>query len=272
MIAPLQLWKYVMQSNDLQKAADLLFSAYDSHEYSAPVRELIGETVEAGYAVQAINTQRWTAAGRRVVGRKIGLTSEAVQQQLGVDQPDFGVLFADMEYPDGAEIPVSRLQQAKAEAEIALILKSDVGDPGITYSELMRAVDCALPAIEIVGSRIKNWDIHISDTIADNASSGLYVLGSPARSLNGLDLGAARMVLSRNGRPVSYGAGVACLGHPLNAALWLARTCAALGDVLKAGDVILTGALGPMVQIAPGDTFLADISGVGAVRMSIASE
>ncbi|WP_375207832.1 2-keto-4-pentenoate hydratase [Hyphococcus sp.] len=255
-----------------QEAADLILGAYESGEFCQPIRHIIGESVEAGYAVQALNTKRWLEQGRRIVGRKIGLTSPAVQAQLGVDQPDFGVLFADMEYPTGGALPYSRMQQPKAEAEIALVLKADLSDSGLTPSELLRAVDYAAPAIEIVGSRINNWDIKISDTIADNASSSLYVLGTPSGSLADVDLGDARMVMKKNGKPVSYGAGVACLGHPLNAALWLARTCAAFGDNLKAGDVILTGALGPMVAIDEGDFVEADISGIGAVSLSISSE
>jgi len=254
-----------------QAAADLLFEAHQTGKFIAPLRETIGLSVEAGYAVQAINTERWLKQGRRIVGRKIGLTSAAVQAQLGVDQPDFGVLFADMEYPDGAELPISDLQQPKAEAEIALILKHDIDQPDITQAELIRAVDHVLPAIEIVGSRISNWDIRISDTIADNASSGLYVLGGPARALTNVDLAETSMVLKRNGRPASYGAGIACLGHPLNAAVWLARTCAQRGEGLKAGDVVLTGALGPMVEIAAGDAFEATISGLGSVRFTVST-
>lgn len=258
--------------NTHQKAADLIFDAYETGDFCQPVRNIIGESLEAGYAVQAINTKRWQGQGRRIVGRKIGLTSPAVQAQLGVDQPDFGVLFADMEYPTGGSLPYSRMQQPKAEAEIALVLKSNLSDSELTPSELLRALDYAAPAIEIVGSRIKNWDIKISDTIADNASSGLYVLGAPSGRFADVDLGEARMVMRKNGRPVSYGAGVACLGHPLNAALWLARTCVAFGDNLKAGDVILTGALGPMVAIDEGDFFEADISGLGAVSLSVSGE
>jgi 2-keto-4-pentenoate hydratase len=259
-------------ADNTQKAADLIFAAYETGEFCAPVRGLVGDTLESGYAVQSVNTARWVKAGRRIVGRKIGLTSAAVQQQVGVNQPDFGVLFADMEFSDGGEAPWRLMQQPKAEAEIALVLKNEIDRPDITYGELVRSVEYVVPAIEIVGSRIKDWDIRISDTVADNASSGLYVLGSPPRSLTGLDLAAAGMVLKRNGRPVSFGAGAACLGHPLNAALWLARTCARLGSGLKAGDVVLTGALGPMVPVKPGDMLEAVISGLGAARLGVGAE
>tara|TARA_R110002051_G_scaffold322221_1_gene412141 strand:+ start:885 stop:1670 length:786 start_codon:yes stop_codon:yes gene_type:complete len=258
-----------MKSEEIQRAADMLFEAHGTGEACVPVREIIGLDPEAGYAVQTINTKRWSESGRRIVGRKIGLTSAAVQQQLGVDQPDFGVLFADMEYSDGEEVPFSRLHQPRAEAEIALVLGRNLESKDTTYSELVAAIDFVVPAIEIVGSRIASWDIKIADTIADNASSGVYVLGGPARKLDGLDLVAANMVMKCNGRPVSFGSGIACLGSPLNAALWLARKSAELGTPLKQGDVVLTGALGAMVPMKAGDTFEADISGIGSVWFTV---
>lgn len=253
----------------LQTAADNIFGALESGKPCAPVRDLIGLDPAAGYAVQDINTKRFLAAGRRLVGRKIGLTSPAVQTQLGVDQPDFGALFADMEFPNGSEIPWSRMQQPKAEAEIAIIMKRGIPSPDVTDAELTAAIDCVIPAIEIVGSRIGGWDIRISDTIADNASSGLYVLGEPRLPLDGLDLVGASMAMHRNGEQVSRGTGADCLGSPLNAALWLARKNAEIGTPLQAGDVVLTGALGPMVEIRPGDSFSADISGIGSVHLSV---
>lgn len=239
-----------MTSEDVRAAADLIAAADRTGEPCSPVRELIGLDVEAAYQVQFLNTRRAVEAGRRLVGRKIGLTSKAVQQQLGVDQPDFGVLFADMEYCDGEEVPLSRLMQPKAEAEIAFVLKSDLPAPDVTPTEVARAVDYVAPAIEIVSSRVRNWDIRISDTIADNASCGCYVVGTPLRSLKDMDLAGVSMMLARNGVPSSFGGGSACLGNPLTAVLWLARTCASLDVPLRAGDVVLSGALGPMVPIA----------------------
>lgn len=253
----------------IDEAAIKLLEAGRSGEYCDPVRALIGLDLDAAYAVQEVNTQRWISQGRRLVGRKIGLTSKAVQDQLGVDQPDFGALFADMEFGDGDEVPFDRMHQPKVEAEIALVIGQDLEDPNLTPTELFRSIEWITPAIEIVGSRIKDWDIRISDTIADNASSGLYVLGGPNRKLEGLDLVNARMVMSRNGRPVSYGAGIACLGNPLNAALWLARKCADLDAPLREGDVVLTGALGPMAPIEPGDLIETTISGIGSVRLGV---
>ncbi|MGE4374034.1 MAG: 2-keto-4-pentenoate hydratase [Xanthobacter sp.] len=258
-----------MPETRIRAAAEQLAQAALTGVACAPVRELIGSSVEAAYKVQHLNTRQALEAGRRLVGRKIGLTSRAVQAQLGVDQPDYGVLFADMEYADGEEIAFSRLQQPKAEAEVAFVLNADLPAQDATPTEVARAIDYVAPAIEIVGSRVRNWDITISDTIADNASSGCYVLGGPIQSLRGMDLSTLGMVLHRNGAPVSFGGGAACLGNPLTAVVWLARTCAARNMPLKAGDVVLSGALGPMVPVAPGDVMEARIQGLGTVSLSI---
>ena len=251
------------------EAAQRIFEAYENQEYCAPVRDLIGDRAEAGYVVQAINTKRWLKAGRRIVGYKIGLTSTAVQIQLGVDQPDFGVLFDDMKLEDGAEIAFSRMHQPKAEGEIAFVLGKDLCDADITFDVFLNAVEYACPAIEIVGSRIKDWDIKIADTIADNASCGLFVMGQPTRSLKNLDLEKVSMVLKRNGKPVSFGTGAACLGHPVNAAVWLAKKYADIGSSLKAGDIVLSGALGPMATVDVGDAFKLVVSELGSVGFTV---
>lgn len=256
-----------MTDSDIQAAADALWQAAGSGEAIAPLRERAGGfDAEAAYAVQECNTQRQMAGGARLVGRKIGLTARAVQRQLGVDQPDYGMLFAHMARADGEEIAWQGLIQPKVEAEVALVMERGLPHTGVTASEFLRAVAFALPAIEIVDSRIADWNIRFVDTVADNASSGLYVLGSTPVALQGLDLRLAGMVMERGGEQVSLGAGAACLGHPLNAALWLANRMAELGRGLKAGDVVLTGALGPMVPVRPGDAFEARIHGLGSVH------
>ncbi|MFG1228648.1 2-keto-4-pentenoate hydratase [Xanthobacter wiegelii] len=262
-----------ISSEILHQAADRLFEAARTGVPLSPVRDLIGpDDIEAAYRVQEINTKRALEAGRRLVGRKIGLTSVAVQKQLGVDQPDYGVLLDNMAVPDGGEVPPGRLIQPKAEVEVAFVLGQDLTDEHITAADMIRAVGFALPAIEIVDSRIADWRIGIVDTIADNASSALYVLGSSPRKLDAFDVSGCEMTFQADGQDVSSGSGHACLGSPISAALWLARTMARMGRPLKAGDTILSGALGPMVRVEWGRRMEAHISGLGSVRVSFATE
>ncbi|SMH46387.1 2-keto-4-pentenoate hydratase [Azospirillum agricola] len=262
-----------MSEHSIRTAADRLFEALGSGTPCDPVRELLPDgDLAAAYAVQETNTRRGLAQGRALSGRKIGLTSKAVQAQLGVGQPDYGMLFADMAVPDGVEIARDRLIQPKAEAEVAFVLGRDLDRESITAADVIRAVDCVLPAIEIVDSRVAGWNIRILDTIADNASSGLYVLGNEPKPLAGLDLRLCGMVMEMGGEPVSTGAGLACLGHPLNAVLWLAQTMARVGRPLKAGDTVLSGALGPMVPVAWGSVVEARVEGLGSVRAAFARE
>lgn len=233
-------------------AAARITAAYVEGVPCAPVRDLIGSTdIEGAYATQLLVNRARTRAGARVVGRKIGLTSEAVQAQLGVDQPDFGVLFDDMAYVDGAVVPMSRLLQPKVEAELAFVLATDL-DGELSPATVRAAVAYAVVALEIVDSRIAGWDISYADTVADNASSGLFVLGSTQLDLADFDPRETTMSMTLNGEVVSTGSGAACLGDPLNAVLWLARTAREYGDPLRAGQVILSGALGPMAPVPAG--------------------
>jgi 2-keto-4-pentenoate hydratase len=246
-----------------ESAAAALRGAYGGVAI-APMRDILEPAdSEGAYRVQALNTEYWTAQGRRIVGRKIGLTAKAVQAQLGVDQPDYGVLFDDMVIPDGGTLLASGVLQPKAEAEVALILARDLTDPGATIDDVIAATDYAVAAIEIVDSRIADWKISFADTVADNGSSAFLVLGKERQPLAGLDLYTCGMVMEINGNIASLGAGAACLGHPLNAAAWLARTLAQRGTALRAGDIVLTGALGPMAVIQPGDHVVARIGGLG---------
>ncbi|WP_420400472.1 2-keto-4-pentenoate hydratase [Flagellimonas sp.] len=251
-----------------KEAAERLHRAAQTQTYCSPIREFIGtEDLESAYAIQDINTEHRVKSGARIVGSKIGLTSVVVQKQLGVDQPDFGVLFDDMEVENGLEMDYNLLMQPKVEAEIAFVLKSDLNAPQLGAADVISAIDYTLAAIEIVGSRIENWDIKITDTIADNASASHFVLGHKPVRLENLDLIECTMEMSVNGKIVSEGKGAACMGSPINAVLWLAKTFAKLGRPLKAGDVILSGALGPMAVVSPGDEVVTKISGLGNVSV-----
>lgn len=255
-------------ANTHKIAAERLRSAY-SNQAIAPLREFLEPTdVDGAYEVQAINTRIWENQGRRIVGRKVGLTAKAVQQQLGVGQPDFGVLFDDMHIPDGGMLRASQVLQPKAEAEVAIILGKDVDGPDITREQVAAAVSEVTAAIEIVDSRIADWQITFADTVADNGSSAMFVLGDTRSPLDGLDLWTCGMVMEVNGEVASLGAGAACLGHPLNAATWLARTLAERGEPLRKDDIVLTGALGPMCALNPGDNIRASIGGLGSVSFS----
>ena len=251
------------------EAAELLRRAHDTHTPCQPVRDLLlQDDVAAAYAVQETNTEHRLRSGRRLVGRKIGLTSKAVQDQFGVDRPDYGMLFDDMDVPLGEEVDVHRVLQPRVEAEIGFVFGHDIDQAMPTTADILRATDYVVAAIEIVGSRIANWDIRIVDTLADNASSGLFVMGQQIRRLTDIDVIDCGMSLDRGGRLVSSGTGRACLGSPISAVVWLARAMASLGRPLRAGDVVLSGALGPMVPAAPGDVFEARIGGLGSVRVA----
>lgn len=256
-----------MEPRHIELAAERLRHAERAGDFIEPLRRSHeGLSLDDAYAIQSLNIEHRIAAGRRKVGCKVGLTSVAVQKQLGVDQPDFGVLLDDMAYGDAQPIPWEVLSQPKIEAEIAFVMGRDVTAPCPAHLDLVNAIEFVLPALEIVGSRIRDWDIGIVDTIADNASSSAFVLGNRPVKLTDVDLRLCGMVTERRGEIVSLGAGAACMGHPLNALVWLARTMAARGVPLRAGDVVLSGALGPMVTVRPGDVFEAQIQGLGSVR------
>lgn len=251
----------------VQAAAEALRSARAQRQPIARISETFGiNGLAQAYEVAALNTAAALATGRVISGKKIGLTSKAVQQQLGVDRPDHGVLFADMEFHDGDELPMSRLMQPKAEGEVAFVVGRDLTDEHLSWGRFLLGLEYALPALEIVDSAIADWKITLVDTVADNASCGLYVLGTEPRRIDALDLLTLGMRLSRNGEVVSVGSGAACLGHPLRAAHWLAQTMAVLGQPLKAGDVILSGALGPMFPLSAGDDLALDLGPLGRLR------
>ncbi|WP_433634866.1 2-keto-4-pentenoate hydratase [Nocardia sp. CA-120079] len=255
-----------VDANTVVLAADRVTSAIRAMQPVEPLRDLLGvDDIALAYAVQEELTRRRIADGAVVVGRKIGLTSPAVQQQLGVDQPDFGVLFADMDLSGAAEVPSRRLLQPKAEAEIAFVLRTDLADGDLDDEQIRAAVGHAVAALEIVDSRIANWDITITDTVADNASSGLFVLAEQKLSLDEFEPREVEMRMYADDVLVSEGTGAACLGDPLNALAWLARTAKEYGNPLRAGQIVLSGALGPMVPTPPGTRIRAEIGPLGSV-------
>lgn len=259
----------MVSSEGIEAAAQRLREAYGGNTL-APMRETLAPDDGAtAYAIQDANTRHWQAQGRRIIGRKIGLTAKAVQAQLGVDQPDYGVLFDDMLVEDAGTLAASKLIQPKAEAEVALILREAITMANPTREDVARAAECAIAAIEVVDSRIADWKITFADTVADNGSSAFFVLGKERHPLDGLDLYTCGMAMEINGALGSLGAGAACLGHPLEAAAWLARVMVDNGTPLCAGDIVMTGALGPMVAIQPGDHVEAKIGGLGSVSFTL---
>jgi len=264
---------HVVDTAAVLEAARRLREAETTRQPAPPVRDLIGrDDVETAYAVQRENIQAKLNSGAKVVGRKIGLTSAAVQKQLGVDAPDFGVLLDDMAYVGGDVLPSSAVLQPRAEAEIAFVLSDDLAEGPLDLFQVRASIAYAVAAIEVCGSRIAGWDISFGDTVADNASAGAYVLGPRRRLLVDFEPATADMAMSVNNTEVSTGHGTACLGDPLEAVAWLARTSRDLGDPLREGDVILSGALGPMHPIEPGDVVHATISGLGSVTFKLGDE
>ncbi|MBL6938228.1 MAG: fumarylacetoacetate hydrolase family protein [Alphaproteobacteria bacterium] len=247
---------------DVRDLAERLFVARERGVPIAPIRgELREKDIAAAYRIQVLNGARRIDAGARVVGRKIGLTSAAVQKQLGVDQPDFGLLFDDMAYRgNDVTIPRKVLIAPRIEAEIALILSRDITKPVKDIDEMATFVAAVAAAAEIVDSAIEGWNIGIVDTIADNASSRLFAIGEPQPFPTQADLAACTMSLTKNGEAKAAGSGAATLGHPLVALQWLANKAVEFEHPLQAGDIILSGALGPMIPFDPA-TYTIEITG-----------
>ncbi len=260
-----------MQQPLIETLGDELFDALRESRTLEPLSSRHPEiSVEDAYRVQQRLIARRLDGGEKVVGKKIGVTSQAVMDMLGVYQPDFGWLLSGMVYDDGCTIDRSSLIQPKAEGEIAFVLKRALRGPGVSAAQVLAATECVMPCFEIVDSRIRDWKIRIQDTVADNASCGVFVLGDRAVSPRDVDLYACGMVLERNGEVFATGAGAAALGSPLHAVAWLANTLGALGIGLEAGEVILSGALAAMAPIARGDHFRVSIGGIGTCAVRFA--
>ncbi|GEQ77290.1 2-hydroxypent-2,4-dienoate hydratase [Comamonas testosteroni] len=220
-------------------------------------------TIADAYAIQQRMLARRLEAGECVVGKKIGVTSRAVMDMLGVFQPDFGWLTDGMVFNEGEAVSASSLIQPKAEGEIAFLLKKTLQGPGVTAADVLAATEGVMACFEIVDSRISDWKIKIQDTVADNASCGVFVLGDRLVDPRDVDLGTCGMVLEKNGEIVATGAGSAALGHPANAVAWLANTLGAHGIALEAGEVVLSGSLAAMVPVKAGDNLRVSIGGIG---------
>jgi len=248
--------------------ADALWEAETSRTPIAPLTEQFDDLViEDAYAIQGINVQRRLDAGARAIGRKVGLTSKPMQQLLGVDEPDYGVLLDDMYVEEGDRVDLARLIQPRIEAELAFVLDRDLEGPGVTTANALAAIAGVLPALEIVDSRVVDWRIKLIDTVSDNASCGLLTVGGRLTPVDEVDLRLIGMALSRNGETIDTGAGAAILGNPARCVAWLANKFATFGASLNAGDIILPGAVHRMVPVRPGDVFRAEFARLGAVTV-----
>lgn len=250
-----------------------LLAAAELREPIAPLTSSYPDmSVEDAYRVQLHQVAAWTAAGRRVVGFKVGLTSKSMQSMLGVDSPDFGHLFDDMVLDASAPVDLDRFIAPRIEPEISFVLKEDLRGPGLSVVDAIRAVDYAIASIELIDSRIADWKIGLADTIADNASSGALLLGTMPLRLDDADLGLLGCVVTKNGEVVSTGAGAAVLGHPVNGLLWLANQLGRLGLTLPAGSIIMAGSLCAAVPVAPGDRVTASFARLGTVSARFLSQ
>lgn len=254
-----------MDAQTIAAHGEALFHAWQTRTPVPPLLERMPDlSLDDAYRIQLDFVSRRVAAGETIVGKKIGVTSKAVQELIGVDQPDFGQLTSAMAFEEGEAVSLAGLIQPRAEAEIAFVLKRDLNGPGITATDVLRATDYVAPCFEIVDSRITDWKIRIQDTVADNASCGVYLLGKTKASPSKLDLNLAGMVLERNGELFSTAAGAAVQGGPVNAVVWLANTLGALGIPFRAGEVILSGSQSTLVPVVAGDSLNCIVGGLGS--------
>lgn len=254
-----------ISTETIRRLGDELYEAWKEGRAVDPVTDREdGITLDDAYQVQLDIIARRVAAGERVVGKKIGVTSQAVMDMLKVEQPDFGHLLSGMVYNDGETVSLARTLLPRGEGEIAFVMKHDLAGPGLTNADVLRATECVMPCFELVDSRIRDWKIRIQDTVADNGSSYAFVLGDRAIAPRKIDLTTVGMTLEKNGEIIGTGAGAASLGNPVNAVTWLANTLGRYGIALKAGEVILSGSLSIMFPVAPGDSIRMSLGGIGS--------
>ncbi len=253
-----------MDQQQITQLGDELYAALTAGKTVSPLTSRgFDITIEDAYHIQQRMLARRIEKGEKVVGKKIGVTSKAVMNMLGVGQPDFGYLLDGMVYNEGESIPMDSLIQPKAEGEIAFLMNKDLMGPGLTAADILAATEGVMACFEIVDSRIQDWKIKIQDTVADNASCGVFVLGDKLVDPKKVDLSLCGMVLEKNGEIVVTGAGAATMASPVNAMVWLASTLGRLGIGLNAGDIVLSGALGAMVPVKAGDSLRCTIGGIG---------
>jgi len=260
-----------METALIESLGDELFAALRGRRTLEPLtRRHPGLTIDDAYRISLRLLARRELEGERVIGRKIGVTSRAVQEMLGVFQPDFGFLTDAMQLEDGARASLAKLGliQPRAEGEIAFMLRSELRGPGITREQVLAATEWVAPCFEIVDSRIVGWQIRIQDTVADNASCGVFVVGRTRTDPRALDLAAASMQMWKNGEPCGQGTGAAVQGHPAEAVAWLANTLGAFGIPFRAGELILSGSLAALVPAAAGDRFTMQIEGLGGCSIA----
>lgn len=263
-----------MDAGNVAALGDELFAALRGRRTVAPLTSRLPDiTVDDAYRISLHLLERRKADGERVTGKKIGVTSKAVQDMLGVFQPDFGFLTDAMHWRDGATVDFERdgLIQPRAEGEVVFMLKSGLKGPGVTRADVLAATEWVAPCFEIVDSRIADWKIKIQDTVADNASCGVFVVGDHHTDPRTLDLAAVRMVMHKNGVECGSGIGAAVQGHPAEAVAWLANTLGRFDIPFNAGEMILSGSLGPLVPVARGDRFEVSIEGLGRCAIAFAA-
>ena len=249
--------------------ADQLETAEATRRPVRPITEQFPDcSVETAYEIQMYNVRRRVERGDRVAGHKVGLTSKPMQQMLGVPEPDFGHLFASMYFQSGDVVDYP-LIQPKVEAELAFILKAHLAGPNITFLDVLEATEFVVPALEIIDSRIADWKIKLVDTVADNASSGCFVLGDTYTAPTNVHLGTVGGVFKKNGSVVQTGAGGAVLGHPALSVAWLANKLGSLGTVLRKGSVVLSGAISAAVAVEPGDCVSVSFGKLGRVEVTM---
>ncbi|MEW8531573.1 MAG: 2-oxopent-4-enoate hydratase [Candidatus Thiodiazotropha sp.] len=259
----------MLNEQRIHELGDELYHALNRRRMVDPLTEREPDiTIEEAYHISLRMVNRRVENGESIIGKKIGVTSKAVQDMLNVHQPDFGYLTDRMVYGNGEEMPISeQLIQPRAEGEIAFMLKRDLAGPGVSNADVLRATEAVIPCFEIVDSRIRDWKIRIQDTVADNASCGLFVLGDRAVDPRKVDLATAGMVVEKNGELLATGAGAAALGSPVNCVAWLANTLGSFGISLRVGEVILSGSLVPLEPVAAGDFMRVEIGGVGSASV-----